>query len=175
VTTRRPADERTDLLQLFADERGKFELTLRDLDEEQARARPTVSDLTLGGLTKHLATCQRHWVTVVRRSDEHAVLDLEAEQRQYHLTEQETFADALADHRAAAELVDGLIREAELDQLVPLPHVPVWPERQWWSVRRILLHLLREISHHAGHADLIRESLDGANVTRMLLDGSSTP
>ncbi len=40
--------------------------------------------------------------------------------------------------------------------------------RQWWTARRLLLHVLRETSHHSGHADIIRESLDGANTTMQM-------
>ncbi|MFE3029860.1 mycothiol transferase, partial [Nocardia tengchongensis] len=48
---------------------------------------------------------------------------------------------------------------------VPTPTAPWAPERVWLSVRYILLHILREIAHHSGHADIIREALDGANTT----------
>jgi len=55
-----------------------------------------------------------------------------------------------------------------MDALVPLPTAPRAPERQWWTVRHVLLHILRETAHHSGHADIIRESLDGGNTTRQM-------
>jgi hypothetical protein len=65
--------------------------------------------------------------------------------------------------RATEEAVAAL---PDLDVSVPLPKTP-WspPEPEYWSARRILLHLIRETAQHAGHADIIRETLDGANTT----------
>lgn len=55
-----------------------------------------------------------------------------------------------------------MIAEVEsLDDLIPQPTAPWQPEREWWSVRKMALHLLRETAHHCGHADIIREALDG--------------
>ncbi|MBM9467375.1 DUF664 domain-containing protein [Nakamurella sp. YIM 132084] len=51
-----------------------------------------------------------------------------------------------------------------------MPTAPWAPERQWWSARHIVLHLLRDTAHHAGHADIIRESLDGGNTTQALAE-----
>jgi hypothetical protein len=52
---------------------------------------------------------------------------------------------------------------------VPLPEAPWAPGVvNHWSARRILLHLMRETAQHAGHADIIRESLDGASTTAQL-------
>lgn len=54
----------------------------------------------------------------------------------------------------------------DLDRSVPLPKSP-WspPETVYWPARRILLYLIRETAQHAGHADIIREALDGASTT----------
>ncbi|MDQ1017267.1 mycothiol transferase [Streptomyces afghaniensis] len=54
----------------------------------------------------------------------------------------------------------------DLGRRALLPTTP-WspPEPQYWSARRILLHLIRETAQHAGHADIIRETLDGASTT----------
>jgi len=62
--------------------------------------------------------------------------------------------------------------EAETDELLrtlpdlnaahPLPEAPWFPPGTSWSARRVLLHVIAETSQHAGHADIIRETLDGA-------------
>jgi hypothetical protein len=44
----------------------------------------------------------------------------------------------------------------------PLPEAPWFAPGERWSARRVLLHIMAETAHHAGHADIIRESLDGA-------------
>ena len=56
----------------------------------------------------------------------------------------------------------------DLDRTVPLPEAPWAPGVNHWSARRILLHVLRETAQHAGHADIIRQTLDGANTTSQL-------
>ena len=52
----------------------------------------------------------------------------------------------------------------DLDRVVPVPEGTRWapPDLDGWSVRWILLHLIQETARHAGHADIIRESIDGA-------------
>ncbi len=163
--------ERADLLYLFTDERKNFTITLRDLSDDQARTRSTVSDLTLGGLIKHLVETQRHWCTVITVPDENAEMDLESAMAQYFMADEDTVPALLAAFEEASAFVDRVITETpDLAATVPLPTAPWAPEREWWTVRRILLHLLRELSHHAGHADLIRESLDGGNTTRALAE-----
>jgi hypothetical protein len=49
-----------------------------------------------------------------------------------------------------------------LDTSQPLPEAPWFPPGTKWSARRVLLHILAETAQHAGHADIIREALDGA-------------
>lgn len=44
----------------------------------------------------------------------------------------------------------------------PLPDAPWFPRNTRWSARRLLLHLIGETAHHAGHADILREAIDGA-------------
>jgi hypothetical protein len=78
------------------------------------------------------------------------------------------------------ELLDGLRRQsattlqvfadADLDAFVPVPrNVPWFPKDvDHWSVRWVALHLIQEMSRHAGHADIIRESIDGATMYELM-------
>jgi hypothetical protein len=50
----------------------------------------------------------------------------------------------------------------DLDATQPLPEAPWYEPGARWSARRVLLHLIGETSQHAGHADIIREAIDGA-------------
>ncbi len=101
--------------------------------------------------------------------DETAEFDMETAMATYTMTEDETLAGLLDDYRATAQETARVVASLDdLDLLVPLPTAPWAPERQWWTARRVLLHVLRETSHHSGHADIIRESLDGANTTMQM-------
>ncbi|MGW4328487.1 mycothiol transferase [Nocardia sp. NPDC004573] len=158
--------EREDLIAMLADQRALFRITLRGIDDEQARRRTTVSELTLGGLLHHLVSCERHWTTVIVRRDENAELDVSKFGGEYVMAADETVAGLLADWDEVAAATAELIRTVDdLDVSIPTPTSPWVPERIWQSVRYTVLHILREIAHHSGHADIIREALDGANST----------
>ena len=86
---------------------------------------------------------------------------------QYVMANDETLAALLKRYAVAARAAeDAVAALRDLDEGVPLPRTP-WspPETVHWSARRILLHLIRETAQHAGHADIIREALDGASAT----------
>ncbi|AFT98347.1 hypothetical protein O3I_001925 [Nocardia brasiliensis ATCC 700358] len=158
--------EREDLISMLADQRDLFRITLRGIDDDQARKRTTVSELTLGGLLHHLISCERHWVTVLIERDENAAIDPARFEGEYAMAEGETVAGLLAEWDEVAAATAELIRTVDtLDTSVPTPTAPWSPERVWWTVRFTVLHILREIAHHSGHADIIREELDGANST----------
>ncbi|MBF6165131.1 DUF664 domain-containing protein [Streptomyces gardneri] len=158
--------EREDLIAMLADQRALFRITLRGIDDEQARRRTTVSELTLGGLLHHLVSCESHWTTVIVQRDENAELDVSKFGGEYVMAPEETVAGLLATWDEVAAATAQLIRSVDsLDTSIPYPTAPWAPERTWQSVRYTVLHILREIAHHSGHADIIREALDGANST----------
>ncbi len=151
---------------MLADQRALFRITLRGVDDEQARRRTTVSELTLGGLLHHLVNCERHWTSVIVQRDENAELDVSKFGGEYVMAAEETVAGLLATWDEVAAATAELIRSVDsLDSSIPTPTAPWTPERIWQSVRYTVLHILREIAHHSGHADIIREALDGANST----------
>lgn len=65
----------------------------------------------------------------------------------------------------------------DLDRPVPVPKgVPWFPDDvEAWSVRWVLLHLIEEIARHAGHADIIRESIDGATMYALMAAAEGWP
>ncbi|KRV50806.1 hypothetical protein AQ490_13660 [Wenjunlia vitaminophila] len=159
--------EREDLLAIVADQRTNFLYTVEGISQEQAAARTTVSELTLGGLVKHLGTMQRKWLAVVDGTAPARVEWADLDPDGNRMTEGETLSGVLdAFHSAAAEFDRTVRQEPDLDREVTLPQYP-WspPEPTRWSVRRVLLHVFREIAHHSGHADIVREALDGASTT----------
>ncbi|MGI5368267.1 DinB family protein [Streptomyces iakyrus] len=158
--------EKTDLLAAFAEQRALLLITLRGLTDEQAARRTTVSELTLGGIVKHLAQGEETWTQIMTKGDGElpdGMLDM----GQYRMAGGDTLPALLERYARAAHATEEAVAALpDLDVSVPLPKTP-WspPEPQYWSARRILLHLVKETAQHAGHADIIREALDGANTT----------
>ncbi len=63
-----------------------------------------------------------------------------------------------------------LVETADLDATVPVPQdIPWFPKNQEaWSVRWVILHVINELARHAGHADIIRETIDGATMYELI-------
>lgn len=170
-------DEREDLLQILGELRDTLLITVRGISDAQALQRTTVSDLTLGGLIKHVTRANQAWVQIMtERNDEPPagmtdtgefnMVDMD----QYYMRDGETLSGLLDDYATAAGATEQAVAALpDLSKTVQLPRFP-WspPEPVWWSARHILLHLIRETAQHAGHADIIRESLDGANTTMQM-------
>jgi hypothetical protein len=75
----------------------------------------------------------------------------------------ETLAGLLDAYEEVARQTDSLVATlADLDVSHPLPVAPWFEVGKSWSARRVLLHIIAETSQHAGHADIVRESIDGA-------------
>nr|WP_244167371.1 DUF664 domain-containing protein [Streptomyces mutomycini] len=167
--------ERDDLLALVTDQRTNFLYAVEGLDDAGARARTTVSELTLGGLLKHLGLMQRSWLDVVEGTAPADVGWADLDPDGNRMTDAETVPGLLEAFHTAAAAFDRTVREeADLDREVTLPAYP-WspPEPVVWTVRRVLWHIFREIAHHSGHADIIRESLDGASTTAKMAEAAS--
>lgn len=160
-----PAEHR-ELLGALAEQRELLLITVRGLTEAQAVLRTTVSELTLGGIVKHMAQGQRVWSRILADGDGE-LPDGMLDTGQYRMADGETLAGLLELYAATARTLEGVVTALpDLGATVPLPRTP-WspPETVHWSARRILLHLIRETAQHAGHADIIREALDGASTT----------
>ncbi|QDP97526.1 DinB family protein [Microlunatus elymi] len=165
------SQERADLLAALAHARHFLRFTARDLTDEQANTRSTVSELTVGGLIKHVTQVERNWAQfTVRGAEAMQVSDYTtwteddfAEYAEgFRLSDGETLAGVLADYDEAARETDRVLRDApSLDTLIELPKAP-WNTDTHWSARRVFQHICAETAQHAGHADIIRESLDGA-------------
>lgn len=160
------ADEREGLLAFVAQQRDALRIAAFGLTDEQARATPTVSTLSVGGLIKHVTAMERGWIDLVLQRPRPAMEEAEAQYgADFQMGPDESLADLLADLEAAAGETEAAIAGiADLGQAVPVPRgVPWYPDDiDAWSVRWVLLHLVEEIARHAGHADIVREAIDGA-------------
>ena len=154
--------ERDDLLESLAAHRGFLRHTVAGITDEQARQRLTVSELTLGGLIKHVAKTEEGWATfIVDGPHEPGEVDYAAYADQFVLREDETLAGVLAEYEKIAARTDELVRTWDLDAVQPLPKAPWFPPDATRSARRVFVHIVAETAQHAGHADILRETLDG--------------
>ncbi|MBB3051113.1 putative damage-inducible protein DinB [Prauserella isguenensis] len=155
--------ERADLAWLLERQRWFLRFTARDLDDEQACRRTTVSELTLAGLVKHVAATERAWVAFAG-GDGRAVSGDHAADRgdEFRMLPGETLQGLLDDYAETARRTAEFLATADLDARFPLPEAPWFPPGESWSVRQVLQHVAAETAQHAGHADIIREALDGA-------------
>ena len=91
-------------------------------------------------------------------------------QDEYVMRDDETL-DELLDELRRAERGDAAgLRRGRSRHAVPVPHdVPWFPQDvDFWSVRWVALHLIEELARHAGHGDIIRESIDGATMYELM-------
>ena len=86
---------------------------------------------------------------------------LEAYANGFILLPDETLAGALAEYERVAAATDELVATLDLDAAYPLPTAPWFPPGATRSVRRAIVHIVAETAQHSGHADIIREAIDG--------------
>lgn len=170
-------DESSQLLAYIEQQRAAVRLAAYGLTDEQARLRSAVSELTIGGLVKHVASVERSWLALVEQRA--AESDGETDYLDSHvLRPDETLADALAALEATARKTESIIAGInDLSRPVPVPKgVPWYPDDiDSWSVRWVLLHLVEEIARHAGHADILREEIDGATAMPLMAAAEGWP
>jgi hypothetical protein len=161
--------ERADFAETLTKHRNFLRFTTKDLTDEQAAARPTVSELCLGGIIKHVTGVERNWARFIVHGPvaEGGSWDdpdrMQAYLDGFRMLPGETLAGLLDDYAAAAGETDDLLATLpDLDALQPLPEAPWYEKGASWSARRVFLHLIAETSQHSGHADIIREAIDGA-------------
>ncbi|MEV6975241.1 DinB family protein [Kitasatospora sp. NPDC093806] len=155
------ADERATLVSFLDFQRDTFAMKCAGLTTEQLRARPLLpSDLSLLGLTRHLAEVERGWFR--------NVLNAEA-RRGFWKHPDGSFAEFDVDEADPEEAFAVWRREcdharelvAAAESLDVLGHHRENGAEESWSLRWILTHMIEEYARHNGHADLLREHLDG--------------
>jgi hypothetical protein len=173
-----PTDpELHDLLQSLARQRHFLRFTVRNLTDDQARSHPIPSsELTLGGLIKHVTAGEDQWMDFAVHGASamgSESLDFDEEDFDWNspyllewsdgfrMLENETLDGLLAAYQARAIQTEAVLKSLELNTAHELPQAPWFEAGASWTVRRVVLHLIGETSQHAGHADILREALDG--------------
>ena len=178
------SDERQTLLEFLKFNQNAFFSVAYGLTDEQARSAPAVSALSIGGLIKHATEVQKSWAQRAASApdspprDERPIEEIMASYAdQYTMRDDETLDDLLDRLRKQNEETLRVFAEADLDTPVPVPHdVPWFPnDIDQWSVRWVALHLIEELTRHAGHADIIRETIDGATMYELMAANEGWP
>jgi hypothetical protein len=133
--------------------------------------------LSIGGLVKHATGVQRTWMARVAAAPDappretRPFGEIAKDFADQHVMRPDETLDGLlsalqAENAKSLHLVD----TADLDAQVPVPHdIPWFPKNlDAWSVRWVILHVINELARHSGHADIIRESIDGATMYELL-------
>ncbi|MEU5944762.1 DinB family protein [Micromonospora sp. NPDC047465] len=162
TTTEQLTGERADLVETLRLHRGFLRQTVAGLTDEQAATRSTVSELCPGGLIKHVTQVEQRWMRFAVGGAEAMNSDPVDWAGQFRMLDGETLAGLLADYDRVAAATDELVATHDLDAAHPLPQAPWFEPGASWTVRRVLLHLIAETAQHAGHADILREAIDGA-------------
>lgn len=158
--------ERADLLETLGKHRWLLRHTVDGLTDEQAALTPTASELCLGGLIKHVALVESHWVDFIVQGalamGAGGDTDYTEHANSFHMLPGDTLAGVLERYEDVARRTDELVASLpDLDVSHPLPAAPWFEPGAAWSSRRVLVHIVAETAQHAGHADILRETIDG--------------
>ena len=167
------SDERSALREFLAFHQSAYFAVAYGLTDEQARSSPSASALSVGGLVKHVTRMQHSWMARVAAAPDAPPKDprpsdvIAKEFSDQHVMRPDETLDVLmrAFDAGCAESLR-MVDTADLDAAVPVPRdVPWFPkDLEAWSVRWVILHVINELARHAGHADIVRETLDGATM-----------
>lgn len=183
ATTATTDTERAELLAALATARAALTRSTRGLGDERLGESPTASALNLGGLIKHVASMEENWLRFAVEGPSAMTFELppgvtwaelaagtasELPQwaidhgNDFRVAPGETLAGIVERYEEIADRTVRIVNAApDLSATHPLPAAPWHEPGAVRSVRGVLLHLIAETSQHAGHADIIRETIDG--------------
>ncbi len=151
------ADEKTTLIAFLGHQRRFLERKVTGITDEQARtATCPPSDLTLLGLVRHLSDVERGWAKRGFAGQDAPPLYYSEERPDgdFDQLEDLTMAEALEVFWQEVSDAEEIYRAHDLDEVER-------HSRSFYSLRWILVHLIEEYARHLGHADLIRQAIDG--------------
>jgi uncharacterized protein DUF664 len=168
--------ESEQLLVFLAEQRRVLSHAAYGLTDGQARLTPSVSVLSVGGIVKHVSQVEKFWTDVVLSRQAPFATDGDY-QEGFRLGPDETLAGTFERYAAIGRETERVVRSLPIDHPVPVARdVPWFPaDTESWALRWILLHLIEETARHAGHADIVRESIDGATWFALMAGAENWP
>jgi uncharacterized damage-inducible protein DinB len=160
------SDETATLVGFLDYQRATFAWKCAGLDEAGLKATVGVSTMTLGGLLKHLAYVEDHWfshrIWGNKRQAVWNAVDWDADPDwEWHSAAEDSPDQLHALWQDAVSRSRDLLTEALADGGLDQPALRTLPDGRTPSVRWIVVHMIEEYARHNGHADLLRESVDG--------------
>jgi hypothetical protein len=174
--TRPVHDERDSLMAFLEQRRYLLKLTGYGLTPDQLRATPSASELSVGGLIRHCAYTEAGWIdTVLQRPPTYP--GAHPWDQHFDVPEGETLEDLIAFTDQVAAETARVAAGLDLDHEIPIDKSVPWnpQDHDTWTLRWVLLHLIEEIAHHAGHADIIRQTVDGATAYGLMSAAEGWP
>ncbi len=161
--------ERDTLATFAAQQLHQVAIALQGLTDEQLRATPSASRMSLGALARHcLLIAEQAAARIADVPEADAVgprtaaqLGAEGTIAPDALREGDSADSLITALNAAADALADAIRGADPDSERPVPDEPWFAGRTAWTVRWYAMHQVEEVARHAGHADILRESIDG--------------
>lgn len=173
-----PVASETDAIHAFlAGAQDAFRVLLHGLTAREAAVAPSASSLSVGGLVKHVTATQHDWLDAVEAAPAPAPPgDVTAYLDGFTFRETDSLDDLLAAFdEVSAAVLDAVVR-VDLDTAVPVPDAPWFPQDlEAWNVRWVWWHLMEELSRHAGHGDIVRETVDGATMYALVAARDGLP
>ena len=155
-----PETERAGLCEFLDMQREALIKKVQGLSDAEARLTPTVSSLSLLSLLKHSAIWERRWFQVIAAGHsfpgEWPEVQSQEADPTFRLTDQDTVETVVADYRAQISASNQVLSTLDLD--APC----AWPDMADQNLRWVALHMIEETARHAGHADILRETIDGS-------------
>jgi uncharacterized damage-inducible protein DinB len=149
-------DERSVLLGYLAYHRAVLARKVEGVSDEQARrAACPPSELTLLGLLRHMTDVERWWFRRVLLAED--IPPLFEDEEEWRVSDDATVVDASAAYWSEIAVIDEHLAHANMDD-----RNEGEPEPGQHTLRRTIVHMIEEYARHCGHADLLRETIDGA-------------
>ncbi|MFC7400762.1 DUF664 domain-containing protein [Citricoccus sp. GCM10030269] len=165
-------DERDAHVTFLTQQLDQLRICALGLDDDQLRTAPIASSLSLAGLFAHVAQTVAQYLQGVYEngvdqsslnlSPESFTLELNAFYSGAEIPEGWTGDQIRLCLQQATDLVQPVLGAADFEARVPIPEAPWFPQDlESWNIRWIAHHLSTEVARHVGHADVIREAIDG--------------